>query len=83
MYDYNKHSFFFLYQEIDHHSGKRQLCGGSQGAIEKMLVFGRELQAMHNQLKAQYGHNEPNKKMLQVCVCCIFKHFFHQSCNKF
>lgn len=46
-----------------------------------MLVFGRELQAMHNQLKAQYGHNEPNKKMLQVCVCCTFKHLLYQSCN--
>jgi len=46
-----------------------------------MLVFGRELQAMHNQLKAQYGHNEPNKKMLQVCVCCTFKLLLYQSCN--
>ncbi|CAC5419815.1 RANBP9_10 [Mytilus coruscus] len=51
--------------DIDNHSGKRHLCGGSQGAIEKMLVFGRELKAMHNQLKAQYGHNDPNEKMLQ------------------
>lgn len=55
-----------FFPDIDHHSGKRHLCGGSQGAIEKMLVFGRELKAMHNQLKAQYGHNDPNEKMLQV-----------------
>ena len=48
-------------------SHKRQLCGGSQLAIEKMLQFGRELQAMSTKLKKDYGKNEANKKALQVC----------------
>lgn len=46
-------------------SNKRQLCGGSQTAIEKMLQFGRELHVMSQQLKRQYGKNEDNKKALQ------------------
>ncbi|KAJ8302493.1 LOW QUALITY PROTEIN: hypothetical protein KUTeg_018889 [Tegillarca granosa] len=36
-------------------SNKRQLCGGSQTAIEKMLQFGRELHVMSQQLKQSYG----------------------------
>ncbi|XP_060073099.1 ran-binding protein 9-like [Ylistrum balloti] len=51
--------------DIDGPSGKRQLCGGSQVAVEKMLQFGKELQAMSQQLKRQYGKNEGNKKALQ------------------
>ncbi|XP_035679367.1 ran-binding protein 9-like isoform X1 [Branchiostoma floridae] len=46
-------------------SQRRQLCGGSQAAIEKMLQFGRELQGMSVQLRRQYGKNEANKKVLQ------------------
>lgn len=46
-------------------SHKRQLCGGSQLAIEKMLQFGRELQAMSTKLKKDNGKNEANKKALQ------------------
>ncbi|XP_064640296.1 ran-binding protein 9-like [Lineus longissimus] len=44
---------------------KRQLCGGSQAAIERMLQYGRELQAMSVQLRREYGKNEANKKALQ------------------
>ena len=47
-------------------SHKRQLCGGSQLAIEKMLQFGRELQAMSTQLRKEHGKDEANKKALQV-----------------
>ncbi|KAI8491155.1 Ran-binding protein 9 [Branchiostoma belcheri] len=49
----------------DVQSQRRQLCGGSQAAIEKMLQFGRELQGMSVQLRRQYGKNEANKKVLQ------------------
>lgn len=50
--------------EVDSPSQKRQLCGGSQAAIEKMLQFGRELQGMSQQLRRQYGKNETNKRAL-------------------
>ncbi|GAB6021669.1 Ran-binding protein 9 [Chamberlinius hualienensis] len=46
-------------------SSKRQLCGGSQVAIERMLQFGRELQSTSVQLRREHGKNEVNKKMLQ------------------
>ena len=55
----------------------RQMCGGSQQAIEKMLQFGRELQAMSQRLRHQFGHSDTNKKAIQVgllavCVCvCV------------
>ncbi len=45
----------------------KQLCGGNQAAVEKMLQFGRELQGMSVQLCREYGKNEANKKALQVC----------------
>ncbi|KAK3086302.1 hypothetical protein FSP39_016557 [Pinctada imbricata] len=51
--------------DIDAPVGKRQLCGGSQAAIEKMLQFGKELQAMSQRLKRQFGKSESNKKALQ------------------
>ncbi|XP_074644705.1 ran-binding protein 9-like [Tubulanus polymorphus] len=51
--------------EVDSSSQKRQLCGGNQAAIEKMLQYGRELQAMSVQLRREYGKNESNKKALQ------------------
>jgi len=52
--------------EVDHPSHqRRQLCGGNQMAIERMLQFGRELQAMSVQLKREFGKNETNKKTLQ------------------
>ena len=47
-------------------SNKHQVCGGSQLAIEKMLQFGKELQAMSTKLKKDHGKNEANKKALQV-----------------
>ncbi|XP_045191897.1 ran-binding protein 9-like [Mercenaria mercenaria] len=51
--------------EIDPPSQKRQLCGGSQLAIEKMLQFGRELQSMSIRLRKEFGKCEGNKKQLQ------------------
>ncbi|KAK3589290.1 hypothetical protein CHS0354_026941 [Potamilus streckersoni] len=51
--------------EVDGPSQKRQLCGGSQVAVEKMLQFGRELQAMSLHLRRECGKNETNKKALQ------------------
>ena len=58
-----------LFSDIDPPlSHKRQLCGGSQIAIEKMLQFGRELQAMSTKLKKDHGKNEANKKALQVSI---------------
>uniref|UniRef100_A0A8C2ARZ3 Ran-binding protein 10 n=1 Tax=Cyprinus carpio TaxID=7962 RepID=A0A8C2ARZ3_CYPCA len=43
----------------------RQLCGGNQAATERMIQFGRELQALSEQLCRQYGKNATHKKMLQ------------------
>ncbi|CAN8000727.1 unnamed protein product [Ixodes pacificus] len=45
---------------------KRQLCGGSQAAMERMLQFGRELHVMSIQLKHEYGTNKNNRKMIQA-----------------
>ena len=64
-------TYFYLdcsLSDVDTPSGKRQLCGGSQAAIEKMLLFGRELQSMSQRLKREYGKNESNNKSLQVDV---------------
>ncbi|KAM9377319.1 ran-binding protein 10 isoform 1-T1 [Pholidichthys leucotaenia] len=46
-------------------SNGRQLCGGNQAAIERMIQFGRELQALNEQLCREYGKNATHKKMLQ------------------
>lgn len=43
----------------------RQLCGGNQAATERMIQFGRELQALSEQLCREYGKNNTHKKMLQ------------------
>lgn len=56
--------------DVDTPSGKRQLCGGSQAAIEKMLLFGRDLQSMSQRLKREYGKSESNNKSLQVGIFC-------------
>lgn len=50
--------------EIDLAPHRKQLCGGSTAGMEKMLHFGRELRAMSEQLKQEYGTNEANKKAL-------------------
>lgn len=47
-------------------SNSRQLCGGNQAATERMIQFGRELQALNEQLCREYGKNATHKKMLQV-----------------
>uniref|UniRef100_A0A672FXI8 RAN binding protein 10 n=1 Tax=Salarias fasciatus TaxID=181472 RepID=A0A672FXI8_SALFA len=46
-------------------SNGRQLCGGNQAATERMIQFGRELQALNEQLCREYGKNATHKKMLQ------------------
>ncbi|KAL4234621.1 Ran-binding protein 10 [Mactra antiquata] len=51
--------------EIDAPSQKKQLCGGSQLAVDKMLQFGRELYSMNIRLRKEYGKNEANEKQLQ------------------
>ncbi|XP_044862507.1 ran-binding protein 9 isoform X4 [Mauremys mutica] len=51
--------------EVDSSQLRRQLCGGSQAAIERMIHFGRELQAMSEQLRRECGKNTTNKKMLK------------------
>uniref|UniRef100_A0AAR2JGE2 B30.2/SPRY domain-containing protein n=1 Tax=Pygocentrus nattereri TaxID=42514 RepID=A0AAR2JGE2_PYGNA len=58
----------YKHQEIlqgDDGCGSRQLCGGNQAATERMIQFGRELQALNEQLSRQYGKNATHKKMLQ------------------
>ena len=49
-------------------SNKKQLCGGSKPAVERMLEFGRELFLLSVQLRQELGKSETNKKMLQVSV---------------
>ncbi|KAG7229805.1 hypothetical protein INR49_012454 [Caranx melampygus] len=46
-------------------SNSKQLCGGNQAATERMIQFGRELQALSEQLCREYGKNAAHKKMLQ------------------
>ncbi|XP_029008762.1 ran-binding protein 10 [Betta splendens] len=46
-------------------SNGKQLCGGNQAATERMIQFGRELQALNDQLCREYGKNATHKKMLQ------------------
>lgn len=45
---------------------KKQLCGGSKPAVERMLEFGRELYNMSQRLRQEQGKSERNKKMLRV-----------------
>ncbi|EMP40396.1 Ran-binding protein 9, partial [Chelonia mydas] len=64
----SKHHFPSLVprkKEVDSSQLRRQLCGGSQAAIERMIHFGRELQAMSEQLRRECGKNTTNKKMLK------------------
>jgi hypothetical protein len=51
---------------VDPPSARRQLCGGSKPAVERMLEFGRELYNMSLHLRQEQGKSENNKKMLQV-----------------
>uniref|UniRef100_A0AAR2LJP7 RAN binding protein 9 n=1 Tax=Pygocentrus nattereri TaxID=42514 RepID=A0AAR2LJP7_PYGNA len=51
--------------EVESAQSKRQLCGGSQAAIERMIHFGRELQSMSEHLRRERGKNSTNKKMLK------------------
>ena len=59
--------------EVDSSQLRRQLCGGSQAAIERMIHFGRELQAMSEQLRRECGKNTANKKMLKVNLFSLEK----------
>jgi hypothetical protein len=56
--------------EVDPPSARRQLCGGSRPAVERMLEFGRELYNMSLHLRQEQGKSENNKKMLQVHTFC-------------
>uniref|UniRef100_A0A3Q2ZRJ4 RAN binding protein 9 n=1 Tax=Kryptolebias marmoratus TaxID=37003 RepID=A0A3Q2ZRJ4_KRYMA len=51
--------------DVESTQSKRQLCGGSQAAIERMIHFGRELQSMSEHLRRECGKNSANKKMLK------------------
>ncbi|XP_066996291.1 ran-binding protein 9 isoform X2 [Anabrus simplex] len=51
--------------DIDPPVYRRQLCGGSKPAVERMLEFGRELYSMSQRLQQEHGKNEYNQKMLQ------------------
>ncbi|KAL2097701.1 hypothetical protein ACEWY4_006908 [Coilia grayii] len=51
--------------EVEPAQFKRQLCGGSQVAIEKMIHFGRELQSLSEHLRRERGKNATNRKMLR------------------
>lgn len=44
---------------------RRQLCGGNQAATERIILFGRELQALSEQLGREYGKNLTHTEMLQ------------------
>uniref|UniRef100_A0A4X2M223 RAN binding protein 10 n=1 Tax=Vombatus ursinus TaxID=29139 RepID=A0A4X2M223_VOMUR len=44
---------------------RRQLCGGNQAATERIILFGRELQTLSEQLCREYGKNLAHKEMLQ------------------
>ncbi|XP_013867655.1 ran-binding protein 10 [Austrofundulus limnaeus] len=46
-------------------SSTKQIWGGNQAATERMIQFGRELQALSEQLCREYGSNATHKKMLQ------------------
>lgn len=69
-------SFIYLFLTDVDPLNRRQVCGGSQYAIERMLQFGRDLHTMSVELKRDYGTNSANKKMLQVCVLCKNLHLF-------
>ena len=63
--------FCFFTSDVESTSGK-QLCGGNRTAIEKMLQFGRELQAMSQHLRRQFGHSDTNKKAIQVLTAALW-----------
>ncbi|XP_023564071.1 ran-binding protein 10-like isoform X1 [Octodon degus] len=50
---------------IDDGHPRRQLCGGNQAATERIILFGRELQALSVQLGREYGKNLAHMEMLQ------------------
>ncbi|XP_074058327.1 ran-binding protein 10 isoform X1 [Macrotis lagotis] len=49
---------------------RRQLCGGNQAATERIILFGRELQTLSEQLCREYGKNLAHKEMLQNLKTC-------------
>uniref|UniRef100_A0A6Q2X715 RAN binding protein 9 n=1 Tax=Esox lucius TaxID=8010 RepID=A0A6Q2X715_ESOLU len=52
-------------EDCESTQSKKQLCGGSQAAVERMIRFGRELQSMSEHLRRECGKNSVNKKMLK------------------
>ena len=67
----------FHVTEVDPPTSRRQLCGGSKPAVERMLEFGRDLYNMTLHLRQEQGKNENNKKMLQVNTSCYKTFFFN------
>lgn len=55
-----------LILDVDPPLNRRQICGGSKSAVERMLEFGRTLYHMSQRLMLEQGKDENNKKMLQV-----------------
>ncbi|RUS75825.1 hypothetical protein EGW08_016417 [Elysia chlorotica] len=51
--------------DVDGPNQRRQMCGGNEAAIEKMLAFGKDLKMMSQRLRKNFGKNEENKKALQ------------------
>lgn len=51
--------------DVDAPNQRRQMCGGNEAAIEKMLAFGKDLKMMSQRLRKDFGKNEENKKALQ------------------
>ncbi|XP_061110372.1 ran-binding protein 9-like isoform X2 [Conger conger] len=51
--------------EVESSQPRRQLCGGSQAAVERMIHFGRDLQGMSEHLRRECGKSSANKKMLK------------------
>lgn len=60
--------FYPVCVDVDPPSSRRQLCGGSKSAVERMLEFGRTLYNMSQRLMQEQGKDETNKKMLQVRI---------------
>ncbi|PVD20735.1 hypothetical protein C0Q70_18896 [Pomacea canaliculata] len=52
-------------EEMEVDGSSRHPCPTSRSTIEKILQFGRELQAMSQHLKQEFGHSEANKQALR------------------
>jgi len=62
----------------------RPIYAETHAAIECILQFGRDLHAMGEQMKREFGENEANNKALKVCVvrqnhCPIMHGFVYET----